>query len=523
MVSCLIANMYPNAQRVDGSGGDEGRDVQIPAGDGIHIKELKSFTGRLNTAQGRRAQVERSLKRASQHSPLSWDLIVPINPTPGELEWFTSLQTNYDFPLRWRGLDWLNLEMAQRPFLARHFLGTANDEVVTILRELNKEQGALDNGFPDIDSRLRAFAQRIDELSPYYRLNVTFNTDVRTVELQPRYIGAERESPITVRWSVVYPTTDEGRHKRDEVSRVADFGIGDVELDPEYVKTFHVDAPLGLGRTSTGPTKVKLIAVPEQIEEVGQMRILDPEGRQLAALGLRFATRHAGLRGGAFVGTDVTGCLTVTLMADLTTEKLTFNYELNKDGHLPGDLLQVVRVLQHLHQPNAVEIRHGESNVISFDCPVDPPTTSEYIRFLEDVVALQLHGNCIFKLPPIISAIERTAIDRAARLLRGERIRIEPEIQYLQGDPQSPDLLEELEGSTAGHLMELVMTDYSVNLFGNEILLGETKMSTSRTRLRRQDAENNPSSPTLLIFEPSPESETWLSLVANRPQASLSP
>lgn len=67
MVSVLIGRLHPESQRIDGSGGDGGRDVQVPTGNGPVIFELKSFTGRMHAS--RRRQVEASLVRASQHKP----------------------------------------------------------------------------------------------------------------------------------------------------------------------------------------------------------------------------------------------------------------------------------------------------------------------------------------------------------------------------------------------------------------------------------------------------------------------
>lgn len=84
MVSVLLNRLHPNAQRIDGKGGDGGRDVQIACGqDGqvIEAFELKSFTGRMNSS--RRKQVARSLKRAATLAPSRWSLVVPIDPTPG--------------------------------------------------------------------------------------------------------------------------------------------------------------------------------------------------------------------------------------------------------------------------------------------------------------------------------------------------------------------------------------------------------------------------------------------------------
>ncbi len=73
--------------------------------------------------QTRRQQVEGSLVSASQHSPAKWFLVVPIDPTPGELEWFDRLVKPYGFERQWLGKTWLDSEMAQKPEIARYAHG----------------------------------------------------------------------------------------------------------------------------------------------------------------------------------------------------------------------------------------------------------------------------------------------------------------------------------------------------------------------------------------------------------------
>ena len=76
MVSALVSRLHPDAQRIDGKGGDGGRDVQIVRGQADHVKDafdLKSFTGRM--ASGRCRQAEHSLERAATLDPARWSLI----------------------------------------------------------------------------------------------------------------------------------------------------------------------------------------------------------------------------------------------------------------------------------------------------------------------------------------------------------------------------------------------------------------------------------------------------------------
>ncbi|MYX15237.1 hypothetical protein GTY67_17885 [Streptomyces sp. SID8374] len=105
-VAVLLNLLDRDILRVDGAGGDGGRDAQFRRDDGtLAIYEMKSFTGRLD--RSRRRKVERSLARAAEHGPTSWTLVVPIDPNPAELDWFEGLRSQYPFPLSGYGLNWL--------------------------------------------------------------------------------------------------------------------------------------------------------------------------------------------------------------------------------------------------------------------------------------------------------------------------------------------------------------------------------------------------------------------------------
>src|SRR5712692_315753 len=136
MVSVLLSRLNPQAVRIDGAGGDEGRDVQIRVGNRLDLFELKSHTGRVGKSQ--RAQIRQSLERASDLKPDRWTLVIPIDRTPGENKWFGNLQNSYPFPLVWRGRTWLDRQMASFPEIARYFIYSGADEAVEIPKELRR-------------------------------------------------------------------------------------------------------------------------------------------------------------------------------------------------------------------------------------------------------------------------------------------------------------------------------------------------------------------------------------------------
>ena len=134
MVSVLLSRLHLDSQRIDGKGGDGGRDVQIVhAGDDLIADafELKSFTGRMGP--GQRKQVKNSLDRAAGLGPARWTLVVPIDPTPRELDWFHRMGENYGFPREWRGKTWLDEKMALFPDIRRYYVEGAKDEVYRLL------------------------------------------------------------------------------------------------------------------------------------------------------------------------------------------------------------------------------------------------------------------------------------------------------------------------------------------------------------------------------------------------------
>ncbi len=51
IVSMLLNLLYPTSRRIDGGGGDGGRDVQYEDAGRLHAFQLKSFTGRLRACE----------------------------------------------------------------------------------------------------------------------------------------------------------------------------------------------------------------------------------------------------------------------------------------------------------------------------------------------------------------------------------------------------------------------------------------------------------------------------------------
>jgi hypothetical protein len=122
LVAALLTRIMPEAQHVDGSGGDGGVDVRVPVVGGLHIYEIKRFTERLK--RGQRQQIQKSLLTAvrSQSMMVAWTLVVPLDPTPTELEWFEShLQGLSPVPITWMGRTSIETHLSAHDDLLRTF------------------------------------------------------------------------------------------------------------------------------------------------------------------------------------------------------------------------------------------------------------------------------------------------------------------------------------------------------------------------------------------------------------------
>lgn len=78
MVAVLISRLNPSAQRIDGSGGDGGRDVQVPTDDGLTGYEIKCFAEDATWAPPK-------CGRFVGCGPDSLAWVALIDPTPDEL------------------------------------------------------------------------------------------------------------------------------------------------------------------------------------------------------------------------------------------------------------------------------------------------------------------------------------------------------------------------------------------------------------------------------------------------------
>lgn len=421
MIAVLINRLYPGSCRIDGSGGDEGRDIILPLQTGVEIFELKSFTGRMTT--GRRAQVKASLTRAAEHNPQAWHLVVPIQATPKEGTWFRKLVSGYSFKCDWLGLDWLNEHMADHPQLRRYYIENSDAEIVRALVELQKEQAVLANGIPDAIERFGVLANRLNELSPHYVFACSIGTD-RSVQIKvvPCYLGAERDAPISVAPEFEFPDTDEGRKAATAVHETFAYGAAST-VSEQYVKKVILTAPAGLGGTFSnsalafGPALQPL----DDLTDVS-LRVVDQQDAVTMQLPLKVTMKTTGTHGGEISLADAVEAATVKLRIDDVTKRITlsFKYKLPNKKILPCELMPTLRF--------CAEMKAGRRMVIVLNGLVASPPGKlslnlpdefdVHVELMQDLEIIQRSSGTYFHIPDTLDMDEIADIERAVRLMR---------------------------------------------------------------------------------------------------------
>jgi hypothetical protein len=475
MVAVLLNTLDPDAERLDGRGGDGGRDIQLRHDGRLDLFELKSFTGRLGKEQGRRAQVERSLKRAAQLDPDNWTLVVPIDHTEGELTWFDGLRGRYGFPLIWQGRTWLDQQMATHPAIPRYYLEGGDSHVVRVLRELQQEQAALAGGIPDALQRLQVLGQRIDELSPHYHLDIAMSGDTITWALRPRYRGAERDHPILITATFTFPDTSTGREAEQRLERAFNYG-DEVVIEPDNVRDLHVDLPVGLGEEVTNPKIILGPAEDPAFRLDGRATISDPAGAPLGSVALRFERRRTGRRGGTLFGQDITGILRLEVRVDTVTHKGNIHFQLGYPAQelLPGALLPTLRILRHFHAPNRLDLQIGGTAALKQPWPLQEaePITAAFLRLVEDLERVQAFSQTVFPLPKELTREEMAAIRRAAQLVAGERVAVASGPASVTIVLKDPQFYEKLVVDDTPVSFTVTEDNYMETIAGVEVPLG---------------------------------------------------
>ena len=481
MVSVLLSRLHPGSQRIDGKGGDGGRDVQIVhAGDSSIAEafELKSFTGRLGS--GRRKQVKRSLDRAANLGPARWTLVVPIDPNPSELEWFCQLGKEYSFPLEWRGKTWLNEKIAAHPDIGSYFVERAKDEVYRLLLELHQEQAILTR-VPDAVPRLESLRERLNEIDPYYRYELATVTgtankwpsevvfsvrqgDVR-VDAYPKYRGAVQDRPVSIRVMVSVDPQD--------LPILEPLGYGlEATIPNRMISSVTFDLPSDLGGTFSGG-EFTIVPVDTDLDDpiILSLRVM-AEDTVVASYPVQLKEQTSGPRGSVFTGTDNTGWLTMRLTINVVDEDVEAEFRVNPQSAMPNALVPLFQWLDAFQPGRHLNIRWPKGFEAHSEIGRPFWADGSPVSLVEALAYLQEHTGVYLDMPLSLGEEDAQEIVSIAALMRGETIDLRWKAFNLNMNQWGPEL-QELENGGAQAF--LFYEDISLSLQGGKIPIGRVR------------------------------------------------
>lgn len=424
MVSVLLSRLR-QTRRVDGTGGDEGRDCYFPGEDGTDAYELKSFTGRMTPAQ--RRQVKRSLDRAMESGPRSWTLVVPIDPTPAEQRWFDSLGAGLPAQLEWLGKTWLEKQLARFPDIVRYFSGAA-DEVVRILTQISRED-ALPDDAAGLAQQFAGMASRLNEIDPYYWFQFIIAAEAVTVTAHPRYPDAPRDRPITVTATLQFDDSPAQQEAREALAEFMKFGTP-VSVPAASITKLAVDAPAGLGGEVQGGTLAldgTFLPGSEQAVTVLLRVPAQPPIRHVVSM--EITERSAGPAGGLrMLARDRSGLLALEQRIDTVRRtyqaRLSYRYH---GGALPQDGVPVLRFCAAVAAGQEMAVTDPAGNILATSSGAFGPATwpESYIQCAEMLAEVQHLTGTAFSLPNAFTAADQREMHYARAILRGEDVQAE--------------------------------------------------------------------------------------------------
>lgn len=203
LLSALLVRVI-GAQRVDGSGGDDGADLVRRDGTDLHVYEVKKFSKRLTASQ--KAQIQKSLARAVERRTgmTHWHLVLPLDHSPAEEAWFEGVRAAHPgLELFWYGRTSIEVDVAANPWIARAFLPSGPEQLaLKYLAGASQESAGLARGLADALPRFASLSSLLDETDPDFRFEVTSSATSQSVAVVPRDPHALARRPVTGHISV---------------------------------------------------------------------------------------------------------------------------------------------------------------------------------------------------------------------------------------------------------------------------------------------------------------------------------
>jgi hypothetical protein len=404
LVAALLVRTISGAQRIDGSGGDDGVDVRVQVDGGYHVYQIKGFYNRLTSSQKR--QISDSLVAASQRQPamVRWTLVLPLDLSPGEDRWFSgTLAAKTEVPITWHGRTQLEEVLSRNRDLLRAFApGSTERRAMDLLGEYHAEKAAMTKGMVDGIERLAGLKSQMDLTDPDWAFDVKVVGEDVSVELRPKDAESARRRPIGIALEI--SANDAVVTK--QVDQFMRYGRP-ADIPSGSILNFEADLPGNLTEVirQTGKPSVSFRKTAEEkawrlAQRVDAVR----EGRVIGTLAIEWDDRSHGLLGGSWIsGKDRSGFLELMMRTEPDQKGGLEIRAPASENVLPEDVVPVLRFLSLLKRGDCLRLvapGYPEVEVRLTGEPVGDPGLHEAgIAVAEALVRIQSAAGTRFPLP----------------------------------------------------------------------------------------------------------------------------
>jgi hypothetical protein len=457
----LVAQDEPHTVRRTPASGDGGIDLMIPRAGGFIVEQVKGFTGRLNG--NRKPQIEKSWAKLRKDPRLpsgkkhiaEYRLVVPIDPTPDEQEWFEKLVADADFPCYWHGeSDWDSLASTHPHVIdylfhggrdrlllrQQELLATVRDPftpvtVLDVAASLEMTRAWLDKDDPHYryefsTTEAPLTLEQIDQLGPYA---FAHSREIRgggylTVRVVPKHDYSLRDEPIGGKFEIKIDDPGRARVFREALEGFQKFGRA---LDiPDGSLFAEINAPGGLSTTiKGGGARIEPAFAPSRTTRL-RLAIAGDQGERLAELPIATTSHTVGPLGGAELKlTDSSHTLDVTLRVAPPNDdepRIAFSMTMRDlAGRAAREVGDAARLLGHLRAPNELQLlmEYGPKVLARHPIADDIEMLSLGAGLhITDLAFLQDHAPFEILVPDELNSEFAAELHQHVRMMRGEEI-----------------------------------------------------------------------------------------------------
>lgn len=470
-VAAMLLLRNPHGNLITPSQGDRGVDIQIKAETGGYdIYQVKKYASALSPSQ--KKAIERSWKTflaqtAGRIQINSWNLALPYDPTPENLDWFDELTGDSGITTQWYGRTQLDTWAAEYPQLVDYYFGEGKKRSDDLLRQMMSilnipSHSSNDAPAPTLDtilSKTSDIISLLDNVDPFYRYECEFrrgnleelskeyfsdsqreqaafisfyqqkDSDVTTIlRVTPKCAESYRFRPITLNM-ILRP--EPGAEAHAALRDFIQYGIPPQNMQAEIED---VQSPPG------GPLPGKGIISFIDYSEQDKLPPLEVKFFPNESDGEVFAVDVEDISHGVAPSgegsylrfSDRSNVATITLLTTAANELADLRVECNTfDGKKPSEVLPGLRLIAGLRNGGELElgVRDGGPQIFKArssgsDNREMRSAAQKIVAYVESLMEIQKH-TFLKVAVPVMEAVTKEDMDstmEVARLLRGETV-----------------------------------------------------------------------------------------------------